>query len=488
MDKTEPTRWYNNQILHIIVLVFISSLILFPKIVNTPLNDWDEARYATSALEMVHSGDWVTVTYNHVPDLANTKFPLGTWLIAIDYKLFGVNEFAVRLWSVIFTILTTVLVYILGSLIRDRWAGIISALVFITSIQVVIGHAGTTGDFDAGATFFLTLALLLFFLYYKKRKNKDLFYGMMAVAVGTMYKSFVPGFIPLVIFFLFLLFSKQLNEFINSKTIFRCVLIIIAIITPWLIARSLSDTSFVSELLGIDYWQRLTAPAPGAPYQFWFYLIQIIQSFSPWIYILPFGLFVVFRNYIKDKNKDYLFLLVWFFTVFLMFSFASTKNFWYILPLFPVMAIMIGIFWSTIMDAISKLKERKTLSVLVVIFLIIGTVLAIFNTQYFFNLRKNYNNFSTFINQDSVQKKLLSSDVLVHEDVATQSNIFYLDRLIYNRFTVSSIISCNLKPNQIWLLSADTNFLNLYLKNCPQRQVFSHYVAGDTDLFYYLIK
>ena len=106
--ESETTFWYNNKILHIVLLIFVSSIILFPNINSNPIYSWDEARHAINALEMLRSGDWITLTYNKVPDMANLKFPLGAWLIVIDYKLLGVNEFSLRLWSVLFTILTTI--------------------------------------------------------------------------------------------------------------------------------------------------------------------------------------------------------------------------------------------------------------------------------------------------------------------------------------------------------------------------------------------
>lgn len=484
----ETTSRYNNRILHIVVLIFISSVILFPKITNTSLNDWDEARHAVNALEIINSGNWITTTYNHEPDLTNIKFPLGAWLIAINYKLFGINEFSVRLWSVIFTILTTVLVYLLGSLIKDRWSGILAALIFITSMQVINGHAGITGDYDAGASFFLTLSLFLFLLSYKTRKNSPLFFSMAAVGLGTMYKSFVPGLIPLVIIFIFLLFSKEKKYFLNPKTIFLCASIIIAIISPWLIARSMSDSSFIPKLLSFDYWQRLTLSVDKHSGSFWFYLIQMKDGFYPWIYFLPLGLFLAFKNYIKNKNEDYLFLLISFSTIFLIFSVAVTKNFWYILPIFPAAALIVALFWSTLLGVVSKLKFGKVLFVVSVAFLILNIISAILNTKHFLYMRKNHNNFSSFINQESVKKELLSSSVVVHEYVVTQSNLFYLERLLNDKFTISSTISCNLDDNQRWMLSSDDNFLRQFLKNCPERKIMSRYIDGNSDLFYSLIR
>ncbi len=481
------TTFWNNRIPHIILLILISGSILFPKIRNTPLNDWDEARHAINALEMVNSGDWIKVTYSHTPDFANIKFPLGVWLTAINYKLFGVNEFSVRLWSVLFTIFTTVLIYLLGSLIRDRWAGLLAALIFISSMNVVIGHAGTTGDYDAGASFFLILALYLFLVSYKTGKNSFLLYSTAAVGLGTMYKSFVPGVIPLVIIFIFLLFSKEKGYSLNLKTIFISVSIILAIVTPWLIARSMSDGSFVSKLLISDYWQRFTSPVDKHSGSIWFYIGQMKDGFFPWIYSLPFGVFLAIKRCVKDKSDNHLFLLISFFTILSIFSVASTKNFWYILPIFPVMAVIVALFWSDLLGTFSKSRFGNAFPITVLVFLVINIISAILNSNYFFTIRKSQNTFSSFINQEPVKKELLSSDLIVHEYVTTQSNLFYLERLLNDNFTIKSEFQCNLKRDQRWLLSSDANFLRLFLKQCPERKIVSR-LGSSSDLIYSLIR
>lgn len=493
INSLEPKTisWYNNQILHVVLLFLVSGSILFPNIRNIYLNDWDEARHAVNALEMIHSENWITVTYNKVPDMANIKFPLGAWLIAINYKLFGINEVSVRLWSVIFTILTTILVYLFGSLIQNRWSGILAALIFITSMQVVTGHAGITGDYDAGASFFVTLSLLIFLFSYKTRKRSFIFLSMAAVGLGIMYKSFVPGLIPIFIISTFVLLSKDKKTFFNLKTLLISALIIIAIISPWLIARSVSDNSFVPKLLNFDYWQRLTVPVDGHSGSFWFYLTQMGDGFYPWIYFLPLGLILVFMGYVKNKYKECLFLLLWFFTIFLLFSIATTKNYWYILPVFPAMAIIVSLFWTALLDRVLELRFGKILFVVLVAFLILNITSAFLNAKYSFYIKQeqNSNYFSHFIDQESVKKELLSSDIIVHEYVITQSNLFYLKRLLNDKFTVSSgIPSCDLKDKQRLLISADIVYFRLYFKNCPERRILSRNGDGSGEYIYALIK
>src|SRR6476469_8466403 len=60
---------------------------------------WDESLYATSAAEMVQSGNWLVTTFHGDVDYYNTKPPLNVWLIAASFKLFGINLWSLRLPS-----------------------------------------------------------------------------------------------------------------------------------------------------------------------------------------------------------------------------------------------------------------------------------------------------------------------------------------------------------------------------------------------------
>ncbi len=487
LTENSKSAWYKSRLFHIAILVVIASFILFPKIKGSPLNDWDEARHAINALEMLRSGNWITLTYGHNPDFANIKFPLGAWLIGINYKLLGINEFSVRLWSVIFTISTTVVVYLWGSVVKNRNMGLLAALIFISSMQVVGAHAGTTGDYDAGASFFLTSALFMFWLSYTTKRQSFFLCSMAAVGLGTMYKSFVPSFIPLVIIFIFLLFSPERKRYFNPKTLGYSALIILGIISPWLIARSASDSSFLGKLLNLDYWDRLTQAVDNHSAPFWFYVAQLKDGFFPWVYALPLAIIVAFKKYARGRDENYLFLLISFFTILFIFSIASTKNFWYILPAFSAMSVLLALFWSEVFGWIARFKNSQAFMIALILFLAFNIVAGILNANSFFYTRKNNNDFAAFLNQESVQKQIRSSNLIIHEYVATQSNLFYLERWLDDKFAISSNISCNLDKNQSWLISSDEPFLHLYLNKCPQRKLVSHYF-NDSSVTYSLIK
>ena len=65
------------------------------------LMEWDESLYATSAYEMLESGNWVVTTFDGATDYYNSKPPLNVWLIALSMKAFGPSLTAMRLPSIV---------------------------------------------------------------------------------------------------------------------------------------------------------------------------------------------------------------------------------------------------------------------------------------------------------------------------------------------------------------------------------------------------
>ena len=68
----------------------------------------DEGRYAALALEMARSGDWITPRLNGL--LYFEKPALQYWIGALIFLVFGVSEFAARLWPGVAGFLTVLAV------------------------------------------------------------------------------------------------------------------------------------------------------------------------------------------------------------------------------------------------------------------------------------------------------------------------------------------------------------------------------------------
>ncbi|HAX90299.1 MAG TPA: hypothetical protein DCY91_29685, partial [Cyanobacteria bacterium UBA11370] len=97
-----PTRI---ELLSILGLVSISLLAFLWHLGSIGLVDETEPLFAEAARQMTVTGDWITPYFN-----GETRFdkpPLIYWLMAIGYRLIGVNEWAVRLPSALAAIALT---------------------------------------------------------------------------------------------------------------------------------------------------------------------------------------------------------------------------------------------------------------------------------------------------------------------------------------------------------------------------------------------
>ncbi len=87
---------------------------------------------------------------------------------------------------------------------------------------------------------------------------------------------------------------------------------------------------------------------------FFFYFIRFPLGFFPWIVFLP----TAFVFTLKDgRNRNEIFLLVWFIIVFLFFTLSKGKKDNYILPLYPSAAMLVGVLWDSALDSTERSKK-----------------------------------------------------------------------------------------------------------------------------------
>ena len=142
----------------VLLLIFIGTLYFLP-IFFRPLMVPDEFRYAEIPREMLETGDFVT------PRLLSGRYfektPLGYWLTAASFKLFGFNAFALRIVPVLGTLL--------GAAMLGWWclkrklpqeAAVDVCFLYLACAMVWI--LGTFATLDALFCMWITATLVLF--------------------------------------------------------------------------------------------------------------------------------------------------------------------------------------------------------------------------------------------------------------------------------------------------------------------------------------
>ena len=315
-----------------------SAILLLGGLGWLPLFGRDEALYAEAAREMLAGGDWITPYVNGV--FFFEKPPLYYWLAGISYSVFGVSPFAARLPAALMAILTIAVTARLAARVWGPRAGLLAGLALATSLQMIM--IGRMGIMDVPLTCLITLALLA---YAQWRRHGGL---LAAVAFGTLVglamllKGMAGGLAPAVAVVHALAYRRGPRR-ISVGSVLLAAAAFTVVAAPWFIAMAVrhGDT-FIDIFIKQQHGQRVTHQMQSHGGPVFYYLALIAVSFFPWVVFLPAS---IRHREPHDEQKSFWrsLLVVWIAVVLLPFSLVSTKLPGYVTPLFPAMAVLVGV-------------------------------------------------------------------------------------------------------------------------------------------------
>ncbi len=312
------------------------------------LASWDEGIYASVAKEMFHSGSWLRPTLEGSP--WSDKPPLCIWAMVIFYKLLGVNELSVRLFSALTGIFAVIVTYLLGSKLFDRWIGFLSALVLLTSSHFI--HFSRFGMMDAPVTFFIALSLYFFWL--GRERNRYLIFSGIALGLGIMTKSFTALF-TLPIVWLYCIWAKE-TDVLWKSSYWIGVILAVLIALPWnLYEAFIYHGVYVQDAVTKHLFLRTTKPIDGHSGNLYFYIRTMVNKYHPWTLVSIFSAPVFLFQAIRSHKKNIVFISVWIFSIFITITLMQTKLDWYLLPVYPALSITVGYFLEKVFKEDQKL-------------------------------------------------------------------------------------------------------------------------------------
>lgn len=359
-----------------LLLITISGLIL--RIYTSSdmfLHYWDERYHALVAKNLIDNllkptlytnpllpfdfRDW---TQNHI---WLHKQPLPLWLMASSLWLFGINEIALRLPSILMSTAGIVMTYAIGKHFFDHRIAFLAAFFFAIHGLIIELTAGrvATDHIDIAFLFFIQLAILLSIQYVKK--GTIIFNIMVGLAMGAAILSkWLPALIVLPIWLLIVIDSSK----VNYKTIaiqFVIVLVTsIAISFPWQIyifANFPAEAAWESNY-NIKHLHKTIEEHQGSI----FYFADKIRIIYGELIYLPLLWFLYITA--KDPgNLKRLAITIWFLIPFLFFSFACTKMQAYLLFTSPALFLITADFYMTISDYKMQVKWKWLINVVLIL-------------------------------------------------------------------------------------------------------------------------
>ena len=327
---------------------------LFLHLDSLPLHLWDESRRAVNAMEMVQNGNILVSHFEGLPDMYGTKPPLLLWLQALCMKLFGFNELAVRLPSALAALATVLLlVQFCSKHLKLPFAGYLAAWVLLSNTMYINYHGAVTGDYDALLCLWTTAYLLCFYIYLQAYEKRYLYLTGLFITLACLTKGiaglfFAPGLL------LFSIWQKQLGTLLRQRQIYFAGFATLLAILSFYFLREFFNPGYLEAVWNNEVWGRYFLVNEGHQHEFWFYInfVYEYKKFHPWIFIVPFGfLLTILHQPTRSIGK---LLLLNSIVFFLIISVSKSKLEWYILPIFPSMALAIGIGFAHIWNAISS--------------------------------------------------------------------------------------------------------------------------------------
>ncbi len=329
-----------------------SFFIFFYNIGSPGLFDVDEAVYAEASREMIETGNWITPQYNYSNRYDKPVFFY--WLMASSFRAFGITEFAARFWSAAFGVMLTLMCYYLLRWIGHPKWGVITAIIFAASLEVIVlSHASIT---DMTLAFFISSSLFCFFLgYIREVKGTGMglwylgFYLSLALAVLT--KGPVGVVLPGAIICIFLILRGELINSLKKMHLLSGILIFLAVALPWYIVEIwINGWEYINAFFIKHNVTRFTGVVSGHKGSVYYFIPVILFAYFPWSTFLPQILYKYIprsrhRGRIDPKESIILFSIIWFLVIFIFFSISRTKLPGYIVPLSAPLAIMVGRLW-----------------------------------------------------------------------------------------------------------------------------------------------
>jgi len=329
------------DLLLIVLLVLAATVVMFWRLGEGSLSDYDEADYAQSAREMLWTHDFNTPRWNGMEFF--DKPPACQWLTALAYKVFGVNEFSARCVSALSGVLAVLMTYVLGrDLFGKRAIGLGAAIMLLTINRNLFSHGynfvslARVGMLDM--PLILALMVAVWLAWRSRWDSRYLIWLGIPLGLGLMIKS-IGGFLAYGIVGLYFLAGVPELAWWR-KELFWGLLLSLLIAVPWHLGQLL--------LWGQHFWNSYMVSLTvgyvtgeqGHARDLLFYFRTIRRGF-PVLYPL-IALAVAYGLYraVRWKDKASILLLCWTMVPMLVYNVSRSRIGWYIIPVYPALVLL----------------------------------------------------------------------------------------------------------------------------------------------------
>ena len=307
-----------------------------------PLFNPDEGRYAEIPREMQTLHDWVMPHLNGVPYIE--KPPLQYWATAASYTLFGINEFAARLYTALCAFATAGAVALLARRLFGVSGWSAAAILCGMLMFLILGQLLTL---DMSLTCWMTVCLGAFLLAQQAAERQDdtrrwMLIAWAAAACGVLTKGIVAAAIPSAVLVSYGLWSRDWSPWRRLHLALGLPLFL-ALTIPWHWLATKRDPDFLQFFFVHEHLARYLTPEAEREEPWWFFGYVLLVGTLPWTVSMIRVLLTGWRGRGGETSFDAsLFLWLWVIFILVFFSISNSKLMPYVLPALPALALLIA--------------------------------------------------------------------------------------------------------------------------------------------------
>ena len=350
-----------------------------------------EAREGVPILNMMNGSNLWLPQIN--PQQLRTKPPLFYWSGLLSAKFLGeVSEVSLRIPSVLAGVGTVFLTTFLGMRQFSPVIGCLAGIIVTTFWRFT--YLGSHARIDMLFVFFITLAFVALWEFSHQQKKSLKWIAGVAIGFAVLTKGPLGWVFPLLSLFIFSRIQKSCNI-----PWFHIFILPLTMAGLWVLFGLIEGGEGFSKMIYQETVDRISGSDTIHihPKPFYYYILQIFGGMAPWSFFLPFAFWQ------EKKNKDTTFCLVAFATLFIFLSLFPGKRGDYLMPLYPMGAIILSVFFS-------RPRLEKTLGLYFPTLIILGimmtsTLVAVFGALL---PEIDFSVFSTFLNyRDRLMAQIL---------------------------------------------------------------------------------
>lgn len=307
-------------------VALFAALLFIPALGAVPLFDWDELNFAESAREMLVTGDFLRVQIDYIPFWE--KPPLFFWLQVLSMKLFGINEFAARFPNALCGIITLLVLFHIGTRLKNRRFGMTWVLAYTVSLLPFFYFK--SGIIDPWFNLFIFLGIYFFIRFTAPNNTGN---GLLQVALSAVFiglavltKGPVGLLIFLLTFVVYLLF-KRFKLRCNWKHVLLFTAVLALVGGFWYLLLWIhGGGQLIREF--IDYQVRLfSIPDAGhGGFLLYHFVVLFVGVFPASILALPaFNPKAIRREDHPEMKHFFQWQMITFWVVLILFTIVTTK-------------------------------------------------------------------------------------------------------------------------------------------------------------------